>query len=185
MYTGWRFVPTKQSINIIKKLVDITVDPNILPPTPNPRTKETEALMTLYTPRVAPKLPPSTPSMMMITLQDVGEDLFPSGYLLEGSPPEPFPHDRVHISTRCAVPYKNCPSPATSPTIDFTVRTFSQSLLTSGSLLPALYRPLHLAWVSQTIIPRHQATWLPKIPRKLLTRKALHGRFPCLIFPHR
>ena len=106
-----------KSVNILEKLVEMTVDPNILPPIPNSRTKDTDAMM--YTPRVSPKVSPRSPSMILLTLQDLGDDAFPSGFLFQGDLPECSIPPAACISTRRPVAYKNVDPSASS--VDFTV----------------------------------------------------------------
>ena len=77
----WRFVPPEDSISLLKKLSEITDDPNIIPPPPLQSNGEGSLL---FRPRIPPRPSLVAPSMMMVMLRDFGPGSITSGFIVNG-----------------------------------------------------------------------------------------------------
>lgn len=86
MQPDWRLLPPEDAVRILWQVAQLTDDPNILPPhlNANPPTHDGQVFVPLYQPRIPPKPSYTTPSMLMITLQEE-EAEFPSGFIEDPS----------------------------------------------------------------------------------------------------
>ena len=78
----WRLLPPEDGLQILWQIAQLTDDPNIIPPhlTSNQPAYDGQVFIPLYRPRIPPKWSYTTPSMLMITLQEEDAE-FLSGFI--------------------------------------------------------------------------------------------------------